>query len=117
MSSKAMVFGSETALSVVHFIKFSITIALKIEANFKALFPEYYELYKEAFDASVFYSDDPGPFLGRAVVWKLPVKCHVDDLDAGPCVIYNMGYYTGGKLLLPDLKLKFVYASDLFCSA
>ena len=91
MSSKAMVFGSETALSVVHFIKFSITIALKIEANFKALFPEYYELYKEAFDASVFYSDDPGPcgITQRQTCWSLWL-----------CCVDGLGLHTGVLLIM-----------------
>jgi len=32
---------------------------------FEAAFPQYYAKYREAFDASVWFTDDPGPFLGR----------------------------------------------------
>ncbi|KAF9486633.1 hypothetical protein BDN71DRAFT_1437447, partial [Pleurotus eryngii] len=38
----------------------------------KTLLPEQYEKYQEAFEAGVWFADeDPGPFLGRAVIWKL----------------------------------------------
>ncbi|KAG2745667.1 hypothetical protein P692DRAFT_20849793 [Suillus brevipes Sb2] len=38
---------------------------------------------------------DPGPFLGRAIVWKLNVCPHQNGLDEGPAVIFSMGYFSG----------------------
>jgi hypothetical protein len=46
---------------------------------------------------------DPGPFLGRAIVWKLNVCPHQDGLDKGPAVIFSMGYFSGRECYLPDL--------------
>ena len=46
-----------------------------------------------------------GPFLGRAVLWKLQVGIHRDAKDY-LCVILNSGEYDGGAALFPDLGLK-----------
>lgn len=73
---------------------------------FKASFPKEYQRYKKAFDAGVWLAQDPGPWLGRAIVYKLQVLPHRDGLDGGPTAMWNMGSYTGGELYLPDLKLK-----------
>jgi len=81
-------------------------VALRLSACFKVAFPDYYAKYKAAFEAGVWTSEDPGPWLGRAIVWKLPVKTHMDGLDEGPTAIFNFGSYTGGNLYLPDLQVK-----------
>lgn len=81
-------------------------VALRLAACFKVAFPEYYFEYKAAFDAGVWMTEDPGPWLGRAIVWKLPVRTHMDGLDDGPTAIFNCGNYKGGNLYLPDLKVK-----------
>ena len=49
---------------------------------------------------------DKGPWLGRAVVWKLQVGLHQDALDEGPAVCFLCGNYEGGQLCLPDLDAK-----------
>jgi hypothetical protein len=49
---------------------------------------------------------DLGPWLGRAIIWKLPVKMHMDGLDNGLTMIFNVRNYTGGDFYLPDLKIK-----------
>jgi len=81
-------------------------VALYLSECFKAAFPDYYQKYKSAFQAGVWMEGDPGPWLGRAIVWKLPVKTHMDGLDEGPTAIFNVGRYTGGDLYLPDLGVK-----------
>ncbi|EDR13518.1 uncharacterized protein LACBIDRAFT_322506 [Laccaria bicolor S238N-H82] len=48
---------------------------------FKVAFPNYYSQYKAAFEAGAWMMEDPGPWLGRAIVWKFPVETHVDSLD------------------------------------
>lgn len=81
-------------------------MAKHLSACFKVAFPDYHEKYKAAFEAGVWMTDDPGPWLGRAIVWKLPVRTHMDGLDEGPTAIFNVGRYTGGNLDLPDLGVK-----------
>ena len=78
-------------------------VAAQLAAMFKASFPQYYERYKKAFAAGVWYKEDKGPFLGRAVVWKLQVGLHQDGLDDGPALIFSCGQYKGGNLCLPQL--------------
>ena len=46
-----------------------------------------------------------GPFLGRAVLWKVKVDVHRDTKDF-LCCILNAGEYTGGACILPDIGLK-----------
>jgi hypothetical protein len=73
---------------------------------FKVLFPDVYERYKAAFDAGVWEKDDPGPWLGRAVVYKLQVELHPDKNESGPSVSFACGNYTGGYMLVPQLLAK-----------
>jgi hypothetical protein len=74
---------------------------------FRVAYPAYYEKYRLAFEAGVWEEADPGPWLGRAIVWKLQVYPHRDGLDAGPAACFPMGSFEGGQLYLPDLRLKF----------
>lgn len=81
-------------------------MAKRLSAMFKVAYPEYFEKYRKAFQAGVWEPSDPGPWLGRAIVWKLQVHVHRDGLDEGPAAIFPMGYYKGGELYLPDVELK-----------
>ena len=93
-------------LHVKRYFEATRPVALHLSACFKVSFPEYHAKYSEAFKAGVWEISDPGPWIGRAIVWKLPVKTHRDSLDDGPTAIFNFGNYTGGNLYLPDLKVK-----------
>lgn len=81
-------------------------VAIYLAEMFKVSFPVYYERYWSAFEAGAWIKEDPGPWVGRAVVYKLQVNNHVDGLDDGPTAVFNFGYYTGGEMYLPDLRLK-----------
>jgi len=86
-------------------------IAEKISAMFKAAFPQWYEKYRKAFDAGVWLREDPGPFLGRAIIYKLQGRMHKDRNDLGPSASFGVGDYTGGEMLFPQLGAKFSYVS------
>jgi len=49
-------------------------VARTVALAFKTVFPDWYNIYEEAFEAGVWFADDPGPFLGRAIVYKLQSK-------------------------------------------
>jgi hypothetical protein len=76
------------------------------EAILREVFPEWQKLYREAFNAGVMFEEDAGPFYGRAIIYKLQGKLHVDSRDAGPSVSFGTGYYTGGQMIIPQLKAK-----------
>ena len=95
-----------SAVEAQRYFRTSRPVAIYLSACFEVAFPEYYVLYQAAFQAGVWETSDPGPWLGRAIVWKLPVKTHLDGLDDGPTAIFNVGKYTGGELYLPDLEVK-----------
>ena len=81
-------------------------IAKALAVMFEAAFPKVYEEYQEAFDAGVWLQGDPGPFLARAIVYKLQSKLHKDGNDVGPSVCFPVGHYEGGEMLIPQLGTK-----------
>ncbi|KAJ8517580.1 hypothetical protein ONZ45_g5228 [Pleurotus djamor] len=94
---------------VIRHFALSAANALRLKAYFKITFPEYYALYQEAFEAGVWMRVDPGPWLGKAIVYKLQVTPHVDGQDDGPTACYPTGYFAGGEAYFPDLGIKLAY--------
>ncbi|KAJ7159111.1 hypothetical protein C8R43DRAFT_860828, partial [Mycena crocata] len=94
-------------------------IALLVAARFKVLFPEEYAKYEKDFSAGRWLStdEDPGPFLGRAIVYKLQSHVHRDGLDCGPSVTIPIGFFKGGAIYFPDLDAKLAYRPGDICMA
>jgi hypothetical protein len=84
-------------------------LAKHLAVWFEVLMPECYARYKDAFDAGVWMEEDPGPWLGRAIVYKLQVALHKDVHDGGPTASFPVGYFSGGEMLIPQLKAKLAY--------
>ncbi|KAG1719118.1 hypothetical protein EDB19DRAFT_1837036 [Suillus lakei] len=83
--------------------------ASQVLHHFLLAYPDDFKIYQKAFDAGVWEVADPGPWLGRAIVWKLNVLPHRDGLDGGPTAIFCLGHFSGGEAYLTDLKLKLQY--------
>jgi hypothetical protein len=100
--------SSSAALALSYYYKATEPAVTHMGHMFKVSFPEEYEEYRTAFAAGRFVTDDPGPWLGRAIVHKLQVLPHRDNLDktCRPAGAFNVGYYVGGDLYLTDLKVK-----------
>lgn len=82
-------------------------LSLRLAIMFRIAYPETYERYRGAFDEGNWVKvDDTGPFLGRAIVYKLQVLPHRDGGDGGPAVIFPLGDFEGGELYLPDVGAK-----------
>ena len=94
------------ALAVGTYFRTTQKVSAKLAGMFKAAFPKYYRAYSKAFQAGVFRMEDKGPWIGRVIVWKLPVSLHRDGLDEGPAICFPCGSYEGGELRLPDLEAK-----------
>jgi hypothetical protein len=73
---------------------------------FEAVFPEEYQKYRDAFEAGVWITSDPGPFLGRAIIYKLQGKLHKDRKDLGPSACFPAGCFDGGEMLFPQFNTK-----------
>jgi hypothetical protein len=101
-----MLSGCRGIQFVQRYFKDTEELALVLAAMFRVSFPDFYMKYYRAFQAGKWMVVDPGPFLGRAIVWKLDVCPHQDGLDEGPAAIFPMGNFTGGECYIPDLKLK-----------
>ncbi|TFK58000.1 hypothetical protein BDN72DRAFT_866303, partial [Pluteus cervinus] len=108
--SKDMVHGTHAAMAVRRYYIGTQNLAGMLQEAFKVAFPDYYQEYMQAFKAGVWWTEDPGPWLGRAIVWKLQVQPHMDASDVGPTAAFNCGSYDDGPMYLPDLKLKLAYA-------
>ncbi|KAK2459407.1 hypothetical protein APHAL10511_008572 [Amanita phalloides] len=78
---------------------------------FEACFPDYYKEYKEAFEAGQWVEQDPGPWLGRAIVYKLQSSLHLDAKDFGPTACIPFGFFTGGEMAVPQFEAKLSYVS------
>jgi hypothetical protein len=102
-----MSHGSNKSLAVKYYFQATKNLAVLLDAYFAASFPEEHKRYVEAFKAGVWEDEDPGPWLGRAIVYKLQVNVHQDRQDGGPTAIFPVGQYKGGSLYFPDLDLKF----------
>jgi hypothetical protein len=100
--------GSHAVLAVKYYFTVTRPVAVLLDEYFAVAFPEEHKKYKESFAAGIWEQQDPGPYLGRAIVYKLQVIPHEDRSDGGPTVIFNVGQYEGGELYLTDLLLKFL---------
>ena len=101
-----MTTSSTTVAACGSYYSLSESVARTIALAFKMVFPDFYRTYKQAFEAGVWFSDDPGPFLGRAIVYKLQGKLHKDRHDVGPSVSFPVGQFTGGEMVFPQLNTK-----------
>ncbi len=81
-------------------------IAATLAVMFETVFPEWYAKYRQAFEAGVWIPGDPGPFLGRAIIYKLQGRLHRDCQDLGPSACFGVGSYDGGEMKVPQLGAK-----------
>lgn len=81
-------------------------IALHVDALLEAVFPDWHQRYRAAFEAGVMFPEDYGPFYGRAIIYKLQGLLHKDRRDIGPSASFAVGQYKGGEMYFPQLKAK-----------
>jgi len=86
-------------------------LAKRLSQIFETLMPDCYQRYKTAFDAGKWVVDDPGPWIGRVIVYKLQVSLHKDKNDGGPVASFPVGFFSGGEMLIPQLKAKLLYVT------
>ncbi|KAJ7860965.1 hypothetical protein B0H14DRAFT_2576314 [Mycena olivaceomarginata] len=84
MPSSDFFRGCQAALAVKPYYRATQEVAIYLSCMFEVAYPEYHAKYTAAFKAGVWETADPGPWIGRAIVYKLQVSEHVDGLDDGP---------------------------------
>ena len=109
-----MLFNSFAAVAVQKYFIQTFLLAIFLKELFKHLFSKQYEEYQAAFNAGVWYTEDPGPWIGRAIVYKLDVQMHYDMRDGGPTATFPVGLFEGGCMELPTLKAQLKYIIYLF---
>ncbi|KAJ3571654.1 hypothetical protein NP233_g3623 [Leucocoprinus birnbaumii] len=110
--SKCVRDTSHMYLMLPNYYSSTTRLAAMLGEKLKSLWPEFYDLYERSFKAGVTIKEDPGPFLARAIVYKVQIGTHVDKSDAGPSVCFPCGdWVSGGELVVPQLGAKFAYKS------
>lgn len=98
--------SSSARLAIENYYLASSPLAQSLAEFFEVLFPASYVKFKKAFDAGVWVQEDPGPWLGRALIYKLQGSLHVDEKDEGPTVSFPCGYFEGGEMIVPQFDVK-----------
>ncbi|KAM5540623.1 hypothetical protein V8D89_005654 [Ganoderma adspersum] len=112
--SSRMLFNSSAAVAVQKYFIVTRLLAIFLGELFRNIFSEEYEQYKPAFEAGVWYTEDPGLWIGRAIVYKLDVQMHYDMYNGGPTATFSVGLFEGGCMELPTLRARFKYIIPLF---
>ncbi|KIY62270.1 hypothetical protein CYLTODRAFT_361730, partial [Cylindrobasidium torrendii FP15055 ss-10] len=81
-------------------------VAAYLKELFRVAYPAEHARYEAAFQAGQWFAEDPGPWVGRALVFKLQVSVHRDGKDDGPAAIFCAGTFSGGEAIFPDLGVK-----------
>ncbi|THU80049.1 hypothetical protein K435DRAFT_611608, partial [Dendrothele bispora CBS 962.96] len=76
---------------------------------FEKEFPQEFKAYRKAHKAARWCLHDPGPYIGKAIVWKLSSAAHLDEDDGCLTVTYPMGSFTGGNMDIYDLHARLLY--------
>lgn len=100
--------SSSSAMGTAAYYHLTAPVARYLAALFKAFMPEEYEAYAAAFEAGKWVPGDPGPWLGRSIIFKLQGLIHTDRNDLGPSVCFPVGFFNGGEMLVPQLHAKFL---------
>lgn len=71
--------------------------------------PDVHAEFEAAFKAGRWFKEeDPGPWLGRTVIYKLQLFPHFDRAEAGPTISCPFGYFTEGYMQFPELGTRFL---------
>lgn len=97
------------SLSQQAFISRTSSTTLIASAICQAFFPATHKAALRHFKAGKYFEADTGPWLGRALGYKVPTTTHPDEGDSGTTFITSVGCYSGGCLEFLDLELTFAY--------
>ena len=86
-------------MSIKAYFQNTAVVAQMLGEMFQKVFPLLYESYRKAFEARASFHEDPGPWLGQAIVYKVDSKLHSDKKDFGPAACIPFGFYEGGHML------------------
>lgn len=105
-------FTANARAGVAHeqFYLNTLEVNVRLDEIMKHEFPIQYPAFSKAHQAGRWTQVDPGPHLGRVIVWKLLSEPHMDDADSLPTIIYVLsGHFVGAYLDMLDLSTRFLY--------
>lgn len=77
-----------------------------IRQTYKEIAPDFYGPMMKSFNAGKQWKDAIGPYLARALIYKLQVSVHLDKNDRGLSAMTNSGRYYGGYLYFPQFWMR-----------
>lgn len=93
------------------------TISMTISSYLMCIDPDHWTACRKAIlkgDISITQSGPMDIAAGRAIIMNLPTSNHVDKEDSRLSAMICLGNYTGGELVLPDLRLRLAYGPGHF---
>lgn len=76
---------------------------------FEILWPEQHAVAAADFAAGQWYAEDPGPYLGHVVGYKLQTTSHADTGDLVPTVTFPVGLFKDGHMDILELRARLRY--------
>jgi hypothetical protein len=105
--SSAFTKSSQGLGGIMCYYRATWVVSEILRRMFKRCFPEEYVDMEKAFLAGQWVPMNPGPWLGRAVVYKLQGLGHFDDKDKSPTASFPCGSFQGGDMVVPQLGARF----------
>ncbi|KAF9020256.1 hypothetical protein BDZ89DRAFT_1138765 [Hymenopellis radicata] len=101
--------SATTHVAQVAFIERTQVVTSIASALYQEFWKKEYTGALKTFKAGRFFSEDRGPWLGRALGYKVPTTTHPDEGDTGPTFLTCAGSFNGGHLQFHELRIQFGY--------
>ncbi|KAL0059543.1 hypothetical protein AAF712_013688 [Marasmius tenuissimus] len=108
--SSSFAGSSQAEMAAEHFYDTNECLEECVEATIEVFHEEQHKVFSKARGAArVVGNEGGGCFIGRAIVYKLPLYLHCDVGDEGVSVSFPAGRFTGGYLIIPQFGVKLWY--------
>ena len=98
---------STAIMSMESYYKLTRPLAEHLAVMYKVLIQELYKTLKPAFTAGWWFKQNPGPWVGCALLYKLQAELHLDGNDVRSSISFPCGDFWGSQMLVPQLEAKF----------
>ena len=104
--SRDLVGSSAFALAWENHLKDSETVHTMLGIALGLSFPDIHADYSKAFQAGAVFEADPGPWIGRAILWKMQTDGLHFDTNDGYTADTAFGNFKNGYLELPQFQVR-----------
>lgn len=87
-------------------------LAEVVGLTYKLIEAQFHDHMQLSFQAGKLYESAVGPYLARALIYKLQVDAHLDRRDHGLSAMTNSGRYYRGYLYFPQFWMRVKWANS-----